>query len=136
MNRCIALFTGGKESVFSILKTTVSGYKIEELLFLEKPVFSMHKANLPAVKAVAKMLSYELKIISVNNELLEDKSLINYLLEQKRKGLEALVTGNVKLEENHEIYASLCERTGIRLIEPLRGKDTLELLTEYSKIGM
>jgi len=136
MNRCIALFTGGKESVFSILKTIESGYKIEELLFLEKPGFSVHKANLPAVKAVAKMLGYELKTISVSNELLEDKSLINYLKEQKMKGLNALVTGNVKLEENHEIHASLCKRVGLKLVEPLRGKDTLELLIEYSKIGM
>jgi len=136
MNGCIALFTGGKESVFSILKTIESGYKIKELLFLEKPGFSAHKANLPAVKAVAKMLGYELKTISVGNELLEDKSLINYLREQRRKGLNALVTGNVKLEENHKIYASLCERTGLKLVEPLRGKDTLELLIEYSRIGM
>jgi len=136
MDRCIALFTGGKESVFSILKTIESGYKIEELLFLEKPGFSVHKVNLPTVKAVAKMLGYELKTISVSNELLEDKLLINYLKEQKRKGLNALVTGNVKLEENHEIYASLCKKAGLKLIEPLRGKDTLELMIEYSKIGM
>ena len=52
------------------------------------------------------------------------------------KGLNALVTGNVKLEENHEIYASLCKKAGLKLVEPLRGKDTLELLIEYSKIGM
>jgi len=136
MNGCIALFTGGKESVFSILKTIESGYKIEELLFLEKPGFSVHKVNLPTVKAVAKMLGYELKTISVSNELLEDKSLINYLREQERKGLNALDTENVKLEEDHEIYASLCEKAGLKLIEPLRGKDTLELLIEYSKIGM
>ena len=82
------------------------------------------------------MLRYELKTISVSNELLEDKSLINYLKEQKRKGLNALVMGNVKLEENHEIHASLCKKAGLKLVEPLRGKDTLELLIEYSKIGM
>ncbi|MCD6535608.1 MAG: hypothetical protein J7K49_01075, partial [Thaumarchaeota archaeon] len=46
------------------------------------------------------------------------------------------VTGNVKLEENHEIYRSLCKRTGLELVEPLREWDTLELLIEYSKIGM
>jgi len=55
-----------------------------------------------------------LKTINVSNEDLENKSLINYLKEQKRKGLNALVTGNVKLKENHEIYASLYERTGLK----------------------
>ena len=136
MNKCVALFTGGKESVFSILKARELGYEVKELLFLKKPGFSVHKVNLPTVKAVAKMLGYELRTIAVSNEVSEDRSLINYLKEQNRRGLNALVSGNVKLEENHEIYASLCEKTGLELIEPLRGKNTLELLIEYSKIGM
>ena len=107
-----------------------------DLLFLEKPGFSVHKVNLPAVKAVAKMLGYELKTISVGEEIEKDERLIRYLREQKRKGLNTLVTGNVKLEEHHEIYGSLCERAGLELVEPLKGLDTLELLMEYSKIDL
>jgi len=53
MNRCVTLFTGGKESVFSILKAKEYGYRVEELVFLEKPGFSVHKVNVQAVKAVA-----------------------------------------------------------------------------------
>ena len=136
MNKCAALFTGGKESVFSILKARELGYEVEELIFLEKPEFSVHKANIQAVKAVAQMLGLRLEVLKIDNEIPEDKSLINYLRDQNEKGLSALVIGNVKLEENHEIYASLCEKTGLELVEPLRGKDTLELLIEYSKIGM
>ena len=39
-------------------------------------------------------------------------------------------------EETHDIYQKLCEKVGLRLIEPLRGWDTLELLMEYSKIDL
>jgi len=118
------------------LEAKSQGYEIVKLLFLDKPGFSVHKVNIQAVKAVAQMLGHRLEVLKIDNEIPEDKSLINYLREQNKKGLSALVTGNVKLEENHEIYASLCEKTGLELVEPLRGKDTLELLIEYSKIGM
>ena len=136
MKRCAVVFSGGKESVFSLLEAKSQGYEIVDLLFLEKPGFSVHKVNLSAVKAVAKMLGYELKTISVGEEIEKDERLIRYLREQKRKGLNTLVTGNVKLEEHHEIYGSLCERAGLELVEPLKGWDTLELLMEYSKIEL
>ena len=136
MNKCIALFTGGKESVFSILKARELGYEIEELVFLEKPGFSAHKINLPAVKAVAKMLGYELKTINVGNEIQEDKSLIAYLGRLKEQGTTTLVTGNVKIEENHNIYVELCEKVGLKLVEPLYNRDTLELLIKYAEIGL
>jgi len=110
MKKCIVVFSGGKESVYSLLEAKSRGYEIVDLLFLEKPGFSVHKVNLPAVKAVAKMLGYELKTISVGEEIEKDEGLIRYLREQERKGLNTLVTGNVKLEEHHEIYESLCER--------------------------
>ena len=136
MNKCVALFTGGKESVFSILKARELGYEVEELIFLEKPEFSVHKANIQAVKAVAQMLGYTLKVLKVSNELSKDKSLITYLERLKERGITALVTGNVKIEENHNIYAELCERVGLKLVEPLYNRDTLELLIKYAEIGL
>ena len=136
MEKCIVVFSGGKESVYSLLEAKSRGYEIVDLLFLEKPGFSVHKVNLPAVKAVAKMLGYELKMISVGEEIEKDEGLMRYLREQKRKGLNTLVTGNVKLEEYHKIYGSLCEGAGLELVEPLKGLDTLELLMEYSRIDL
>jgi len=134
MNRCIALFTGGKESVFSILKARELGYEVEELIFLEKPGFSVHKVNIQAVKAVALMLGYRLEALKISNEIPEDKSLITYLERLKEQGITALVTGNVKIEENHNIYAKLCEKVGLELVEPLYNRDTLELLIKYAEI--
>ena len=136
MNRCVTLFTGGKESVFSILKARELGYEVEELIFLEKPGFSVHKVNIQAVKDVAQMLGYKLKVLKVSNELSEDKSLITYLERSKEQGITALVTGNVKIEENHNIYAELCEKVGLELVEPLYNRDTLELLLKYAEIGL
>ena len=97
MNKCVALFTGGKESVFSILKARELGYEVEELIFLEKPGFSVHKANLPAVKAVAKMLGYELKTMTVKEEIEGDERLIEYLKEKYKIEEEGLALYVVKL---------------------------------------
>jgi len=136
MNKCVALFTGGKESVFSILKVRELGYEVEELIFLEKPRFSVHKVNIQAVKAVAQMLGHSLEVLKVNNEIPEDKSLTTYLERLKERGITTLVTGNVKIEENHNIYAELCEKVGLELVEPLYNRDTLELLIKYAEIGL
>ena len=136
MNRCIALFTGGKESVFSILKARELGYEVEELIFLEKPGFSVHKVNIQTVKAVALMLGHRLEALKISNEIPEDKSLITYLERLKEQGITTLVTGNVKIEENHNIYAKLCKRVGLELVEPLYNRDTMELLLKYAKIGL
>jgi len=136
MNKCVALFTGGKESVFSILKAKDLGYEVEELIFLEKPGFSVHKVNIQAVKAVASMLGHRLEALKVSNEIPEDKSLITYLERLKEQGITTLVTGNVKIEENHTTYVKLCEKVGLELIEPLYTRDTLELLLRYAEIGL
>ena len=136
MNKCVALFTGGKESVFSILKAKDLGYEVEELIFLEKPGFSVHKVNIQAVKAVASMLGHRLEALKVSNEITEDKLLITYLERLKEQGITTLVTGNVKIEENHTTYVKLCEKVGLELIEPLYTRDTLELLLRYAEIGL
>jgi len=93
LNYC---FSGGKESVYSLLEAKSQGYEIVKLLFLDKPGFSVHKVNIQAVKAVAQMLGHKLEVLKIDNEIPEDKSLINYLREQNKKGLSALVTGNVE----------------------------------------
>jgi len=112
------------------------GYGVKELIFLEKPGFSVHKVNLQAVKAVAQMLGHRLEVLKVSNEIPEDKSLITYLERLKERGITVLVTGNVKIEENHSIYAELCEKIGLELVEPLYNRDTLELLVKYAEIGL
>lgn len=136
MNRCVALFTGGKESVFSILRAKEHGHKIEELIFLEKPGFSVHKLNLPAVRAIAKILGLKLITIKTGSKSEEDENLITYLRRKRENGITGLLTGNVKLEELHDAYQRLCKKADLELIEPLKGWDTLELLIEYPKIGL
>jgi len=37
MERCIMIFSGGKESVYSLLEAKSQGYEIGDLLFFEKP---------------------------------------------------------------------------------------------------
>ena len=136
MKKCIVVFSGGKESVYSLLEAKSQGYEIVKLLFLDKPGFSVHKVNIQAVKAVAQILGHGLEVLKVSNEIPEDKSLITYLERLRERGITALVTGNVKIEENHNIYAELCEKVGLELIEPLYNRDTLELLLKYAEIGL
>ena len=136
MEKCIVVFSGGKESVYSLLEAKSQGYEIAKLLFLEKPGFSVHKVNIQAVKAVAQMLGYTLEVLRVSDEILEDKLLISYLERSREQDITALVTGNVKIEENHNTYAKLCEKVGLELVEPLYNHDTLELLIKYAEIGL
>jgi len=96
MKRCVVIFSGGKESVFSLLEAKSQGYEIVDLLFLEKPGFSVHKVNLPAVKAVAKMLGYELKTISVGEEIEKDGGAHKIPKRTEEKGLKHISYGECK----------------------------------------
>jgi len=136
MSKLVALFTGGKESVYSILMAERLGHQVEKLLFLERPGFSAHKANLSAVRAVAEMLGHGLTVIRTSGNFEDDERLIAYLRKSMKEGVDGLLTGNVKLEERSRIHEELCEKAGLKLIEPLRGLDTVELIMEYSKIGL
>ena len=136
MSKLIALFTGGKESVYSILRARELGYNVEELLFLEKPGFSVHKANLSAVEAVARMLGYDLTVIRTSERFENDDNLIAHFRKLRKEGIEGLLTGNIRLEERRRIHEKICRRAGLKLVEPLRGLDTLELMIDYSKIGL
>jgi len=82
------------------------------------------------------MLGYTLEKLKVSNEIPEDKSLITYLERLRERGITALVTGNVKIEENHTTYAKLCKKVGLELVEPLYNHDTMELLLKYAEIGL
>ncbi|MEM2661339.1 MAG: hypothetical protein QXS74_08485, partial [Nitrososphaeria archaeon] len=112
------------------------GHQVEKLLFLERPGFSAHKANLSAVRAVAEMLGHGLTVIRTSGNFEDDERLIAYLRKSMKEGMDGLLTGNVKLEERSRIHEELCEKAGLKLIEPLRGLDTVELIMEYSKIGL
>ena len=136
MNRCVTLFTGGKESIFSILKAKEHGCRVEKLVFLEKPAFSVHKVNIQAVKAVAQMLGHTLEVLKVSDEIRKDRSLITYLDRLREQDITVLVTGNVKIEENHNTYTKLCEKVGLELVEPLYNRDTMELLLKYADTGL
>ncbi|MEM4005673.1 MAG: hypothetical protein QXM43_08590, partial [Desulfurococcaceae archaeon] len=136
MSKLVALFTGGKESVYSILMAERLGHQVEKLLFLERPGFSAHKANLSAVRTVAEMLGHGLTVIRTSGNFEDDERLIAYLRKSMKEGVDGLLTGNVKLEERSRIHEELCEKAGLKLIEPLRGLDTVELMMEYSKIGL
>lgn len=105
-----------------------SGYKISCLLFLEKPEFSVHRANLRIIKATAEACGYPLHVVKLDRE--DYSPLISFL---QKMDIDGLVTGNVKLDILHETYNKICEELKIKLIEPLWNHDTFELLTNYLK---
>ena len=77
-----------------------------------------------------------MEVLKVSDEIRKDRSLITYLDRLKEQDITVLVTGNVKIEENHNTYAKLCEKVGLELVEPLYNRDTLELLLKYIEIGL
>ncbi|MEM0054160.1 MAG: hypothetical protein ABIM42_07770 [candidate division WOR-3 bacterium] len=75
-------------------------------------------------------------IIKTDSKLEADNGLISYLRKRRGDGIDGLLIGNVKLEETHKIYEELCRKFRLKLVEPLRGSDTLELMIEYSRVGL
>ena len=130
----VALFSGGKDSMYSIMKAKELGVDVDALLFV-RPSFqqpSPHELNAHAVVALAEDMGLPLEVVELRsgreNEALAEK------LEEL--GAETLVAGDVLLEEHLEWHEKACRRVGVDLLEPLFKHPTRPLLRKMVEDGV
>ncbi len=124
----VALFSGGKDSMYSIIKAREMKLSIDKLLFVI-PTFSYpnpHELNHYVVEMLANDIGLLIEKVRLRKGM-EVEDLAKKLREMKAK---ALVAGDILLEEHLEWHEKVCRRVGIDLIEPLFGYDTRELLIQ------
>jgi uncharacterized protein (TIGR00290 family) len=119
-----SLFSGGKESVHAIYTVEKQGVEVEHLLHLIPTFKSPHAQNIEALKTLAKSMNKNFAIVDLHNGKQE---LVNTLRNLK---VNALVAGDINVPEHITWHNDICNQAGVKLLEPLFGKETSALFNE------
>jgi len=125
------LFSGGKESLYVIYLAEKQGVEVKHLICVI-PSFSIpspHADNIEALKFLAKSMNKRLTIVDLHKG---ERELVRAL---KNLNVDALVAGDVRVEEHVSWLKDICGRAGINLLEPLFGKETSDLFHEIFGSG-
>jgi diphthine-ammonia ligase len=123
--KAAGLFSGGKDSLYAIYLTEKQGVNVEDLISLipSLPIPSPHAENIEAIKMLAGSMDKNLTIVDFN----EGESFIEAL---KALKVDALVAGDIFVEAHLTALRDVCNKVGLKLLEPLYGRDTSGLFRE------
>ena len=121
----VALFSGGKDSLYALHLAEKQGIKVDNLLTLlpTLPWPSPHAENIDALKFLAKSMGKQLTIVDFQRP----DAFIEAL---KILEVDALIAGDINVEAHLAGLKDVCSKVGLKLIEPIYGRDTSELFDE------
>jgi diphthine-ammonia ligase len=129
--RAAALFSGGKDSIYAIYLAEKQGYEVDHLICLipSLPWPSPHAANVQCLTILADSMKKHLVIIDYRQG---EEVLVQEL---KRLKIDALIAGDIAVEQHVTHLKKVCDSAGVKLLEPLFGMNTLVLLHEMLRLG-
>lgn len=128
--KAAALFSGGKDSLYSLYLAEKQGVKVDHLITLltTLPIPSPHAENVEALKKIAKSMGKQLTIVDFKKE----NAFIDIL---KNLDIDALIAGDIDGEDHLQGLKDVCSKTDLQLLEPIYGRDTTELFYEIFGLG-
>ena len=128
--KAAALFSGGKDSLYSVQLVENQGIKVTNLITLlpTLPWPSPHAENIECLKKIAKAMNKQLTIVDAR-----DKEALPVAI--KSLNVNALVAGDINVEEHVTAFEALCNKVGIKLLEPVYGRNTAQLFDEIFGLG-
>lgn len=130
-----SLFSGGKDSTYSIYKAKKEGHQIQclvTILPLSDESKLLHYPNIEITKLQAKSMGIpQIYVKSESDETKVEEDLIEKILKQAKSeyDLEGLVHGGILSNFQKNIFEKACSELNLKLISPLWNKDQ----TEYMK---
>ena len=128
--KAVALFSGGKDSLYAVHLVEKQGVTVDHLITLlpTLPWPSPHAENIEALKILAESMGKHLTIVDFQKE----EAFIEALKSLK---VDALVAGDIKVEAHLAGLKDVCNKTGLELLEPIYGRDTSELFHQIFGLG-
>jgi diphthine-ammonia ligase len=126
----VALFSGGKDSLYSVYLAEKQGVTVDHLITLlpNLPWPSPHAENIGALKILAESMGKPHSIVDFKRE--------NAFIEAlKNLEVDALIAGDINVEAHLAGLKDVCNKTGLELLEPIYGRDTSELFSEIFGLG-
>ena len=129
MKKAVALFSGGKDSMLSIIRAEKQGYQVTHLIFMVPtlPLPNPHLENYHLVRRIA--ASMGLPITKVDLERGREQETLAKAI-NRVNNVEALVAGDALLEDHVKWLERACEISRVELVEPLYQEDTGNLYRE------
>jgi diphthine-ammonia ligase len=133
----ISSWSGGKDSCFACYLALGQGYKISHLVNFISQEFrrvSFHGTEARMIRLQSRAIGIPLRQKETTWEGYEQefKAAVRRLLP---RGVEGMVFGDIYLDEHREWVERVCGELGIKAIEPLWGKDTERVFTEFVNAG-
>jgi diphthine-ammonia ligase len=127
--RAVGLFSGGKDSLYAIYLAIQQGVEVEHLISMvpNLPIPSPHAENMEALKILAESMGKQLTIMEFDRE--------RFVETLKTLNVDALVAGDIFVESHLTYLQDVCAEVGLKLLEPIYGRDTLELFHEIFSLG-
>jgi len=133
--RAAALFSGGKDSSYSILLAEESGIEVTDLIIVrpERDSMMFHYPCIEAAEIAAELMGKKHVTVEVSRESEEEMREVGDVL--KSLGAEVLVSGAIASSYQKRRIERLCDSLGIQSFTPLWGRDPFEVLEEMLKRG-
>ncbi len=129
-----ALFSGGKDSTYSIYKVKQMGHDVRCLITLFPKSANSHMLHFPNIK-LTKLQSETLEIPQITSTLKSDESseemnVLNTLLERAKLDfqIDGLVHGGISSEFQKKSFEKICEENNLNIITPLWGINPREYM--------
>jgi diphthine-ammonia ligase len=123
--KAVALFSGGKDSLYAVYLAEKQGINVDHLLTLlpTLPWPSPHAENLDALKILSESMGKLHTIVDFKRE--------NAFIEALDSlEVDTLIAGDINVEAHLAGLKDVCNKTGIELFEPIYGRETSELFSE------
>jgi uncharacterized protein (TIGR00290 family) len=141
LKKAIFCWSGGKDSSFALYKILQEKeYEIATLFTTVNENFkrvSIHGVREELIEEQAKSIGLPLAIMYVklgNNEEYE-KNMEAFMLDQKVKGVEYVIFGDIFLEDLRTYRDKNMEKVGMKGVYPLWKMDTTQLANDFIKLG-
>jgi len=120
-----ALFSGGKDSTYSIYKVKQMGHDVKCLVTIFPKSSNSHLLHFSAIEST-ELQSKTLEIPQIistldSDELKEEMNVLEMLLEKAKRDfqIEGLVHGGISSEFQKKCFEKICEKIDLKIIAPL-----------------
>jgi diphthine-ammonia ligase len=139
MTKAISSWSGGKDSSFACYLAQRQGYDVTHLVNFISQEFrrvSFHGTRAHLVARQAQAVGLLLAQYAVPPDMaLYERTFKKAATTLKRQGAEAMVFGDIYLDEHRDWVERVCDDIGLVPVLPLWGKDPEELLREFIDAG-
>jgi len=132
--RLVALFSGGKDSVYAILKAREEGHEIKNLATIcssNPDSYMYHTPNIGLTLMQSRLMNIQL--VSKSSSGLKEKEVEDLKILLNGLDADGLVCGAIASNYQKERIEAVCKELGLKLVAPLWGKDPEELLRSMLK---